>query len=137
MTIWKKNQAFKDLNSSSKILNTCAIIARINKCKSITMNKKKKQDEIMTLSAKTNLDCREDLISSSLIDSYIEHEYFNLTDLLRKHDCMKEEIYWYLKLHKSIKTFNIPINQCHHIVWNVGKKQKVKIQNLYGQKSEE
>ena len=57
------------------------------------MNKKKKQDEIWALSPKTNLDYREDLICSSLIDLYIEHDYFNLIDLLRKHDCMKEEIY--------------------------------------------
>ena len=31
-----------------------------------------------------------------------------------------------LKLHKSIKTFNILIQQCHHIVWSVAKKKKKK-----------
>ena len=28
-----------------------------------------------------------------------------------------------LKLHKLIKTFNILIQQCHHIVWSVAKKK--------------
>ena len=42
--------------------------------------------------AKTNLDRIKDLISSSLIDSYIERDYFHLIDVLRKYGYMKEEI---------------------------------------------
>ena len=44
------------------------------------------------LLAKTNLDRIKDLISSSLIDSYIERDYFHLIDVLRKYGYMKEEI---------------------------------------------
>ena len=49
--------------------------------------------------------------------------------------CQENLIVWKkklinLKLHESIKTFNILIKQCHHIVWSVGKKQKVKTQKL-------
>ena len=72
-------------------LNICTIIARIKNYKSIIKKKKKKHDEIAFL-AKTNLDCTKDVISRSLTDSYIEHKYFNLIDVFRKYDYMKEEI---------------------------------------------
>ena len=44
-----------------------------------------KYDQVLLL-AKTNLDCIEDLISSSLTELYIERDYFQLIDVLRKHD---------------------------------------------------
>ena len=71
--------------SSTIELNVCAIVARIKKYKKIVKKKKKKHNEI-TLLAKTNLDCIKDLISSSLTDSYIEHDYFHLIDVLTKYD---------------------------------------------------
>ena len=77
--------------SSTIALNICAIIARIEKYKSIIKKKKKKQDEIALL-PKTNLDCIQDLVSISLTDSYIERDYFDLIDVLRKCDYMKEDI---------------------------------------------
>ena len=77
---------------SSKIgLNICAIIPSINNYKSIINKKKKKHIEIAFL-AKTNLDCIKGLISRSLTDSYVEHNYFHLTDVLRRYDYLEEEI---------------------------------------------
>ena len=75
--------------SSAIGLNISATIAKIKKYKSII--KKKKHDEIALL-AKTNLDCIKGSISSSLTESYIEHNYFLLIDVLREYDNMKEEI---------------------------------------------
>ena len=71
-------------------LSISTIIARIKKYKSIIKKKKKKNDEIVLL-GKTNLDCIK-YLSRSLIDSYIEHDYFNLIDGLRKCNYTKEEI---------------------------------------------
>ena len=71
-------------------LNIWAIIARIKMYKSINKKKKQKHDGI-ALSAKNNLDCIKDL-SRPLTDSYIERDYFNLTDVLRKYDYVKEKI---------------------------------------------
>ena len=81
----------KGITSSTIELNFCKIITRIKKYKSIIKKKKKKHYEIALL-AKTNLDCIKGLISRFLTDSYIERDYFNLIDMLRKHDYMKEEI---------------------------------------------
>ena len=80
----------KGITRSTIGLNICVIIARIKKYKSIIEKKKKKHDEIAFL-AKIKLDCIKDLISSSLTDSYIEHDYLYLIDVLRKYDYMKEE----------------------------------------------
>ena len=71
-------------------------------------------DEI-ALVAKINLDCIKDSISRSLTDAYIERDYFFLVDMFREYDHMKEKTI-NLKLHKLIKTFNILVKQCHHIV---------------------
>ena len=80
----------KGIVSSSIGLNVCAIVSKIKKYKSIIKKKKKKHDEI-TLLTKTNLNCIKDL-SRSLTDSYIVWNCFNLIDMLRKYDYMKEEI---------------------------------------------
>ena len=80
----------KGIVSSSIGLNVCAIVSKIKKYKSIIKKKKKKHDEI-TLLAKTNLNCIKDL-PRSLADSYIVWNCFNLIDMLRKYDYMKEEI---------------------------------------------
>ena len=77
--------------SSTIGLNISTTIAKIKKYKSIIKKKKKKHDEIALLS-KTNLDCIKGSISSSLTESYIEHNYFLLIDVLREYDNMKEEI---------------------------------------------
>ena len=66
-----------------------AIIVGIKKYNSTIIKKKKKHDEIVP-SAKTNLDCIKEL-SKSLTDSYIERDYFNLIDVLRNYDYIKEE----------------------------------------------
>ena len=66
-----------------------AITVGIKKYNSTIMKKKKKHDEIAP-SAKTNLDCIKDL-SQSLTDSYTERDYFNLIDVLRNYDYIKEE----------------------------------------------
>ena len=71
--------------------NVCTIIARIKNYKSITKKNKKKYDKIALL-AKTNLDSIKGLISRSLTNSFIEQDYFNLIDVLRKYNNMKEEI---------------------------------------------
>ena len=63
-------------------LNISAIIARIKKYKSIIKKKKKQHDEIALL-AKSNLDCIKDLITSSFTDSYIEHDYLHLINVLK------------------------------------------------------
>ena len=77
--------------SSAIGLNIWAIIARINRYKSIIKKKKKNHSKIALL-AITNLDCIKDLISMSLTDSIIECDYFRLIDVLRKFDYMKEKI---------------------------------------------
>ena len=83
-------------------LNTCATIARIKKYQSIIKKKKNKHDEIVLL-AKITVNCREGLVSKSLINSYIGTDNFLLVDgVLRKYDYIKEEI-------KLIKTFDILI----------------------------
>ena len=76
--------------SSTIGLYICLIIARIKKYKSIIKKKKTKHDEIALLQ-KTNLDWIKNF-SRSLTDSYIERDCFNLIDVLRKYDYMKEEI---------------------------------------------
>ena len=77
--------------SSAIGLNIWAIIARINRYKSIIKKKKKNHSKIALL-AITNLDCIKDLISMFLTDSIIECDYFHLIDVLRKFDYMKEKI---------------------------------------------
>ena len=81
----------KGIMSSTIICNICQIIARIKNYKSIIKKKKKKHDEIALL-AKANLDCIKDLISRFVTHSYFDCNYFNLIDVLRKYDYMKEEI---------------------------------------------
>ena len=82
---------YKGIMSSAIGLNIWAIIARINRYKSIIKKKKKNHSKIAFL-AITNLDCIKDLISMSLTDSIIECDYFHLIDVLRKFDYMKEKI---------------------------------------------
>ena len=72
-------------------VNSCANIGRIKKYKSIIKKKKKNHDEISLL-AKANLDFIKGSISKSLIDLYIECDYFLLIDVLREYDGMKEKI---------------------------------------------
>ena len=77
--------------SSTIGLKICAVIATIKKYKSIIKKKKKKHDEIPLL-AKTNLDCIKDAIFRSATDSYIECDYFLLTEVLRERDGTKQNI---------------------------------------------
>ena len=56
------------------------------------LKKKKRKHDRIALLAQTILDWIKILISSSLTDSYIECNYFQLIDVLRKYDYMKEEI---------------------------------------------
>ena len=72
-------------------VNICANIGRIKKYKLIIKKKKKNHDEISLL-AKANLDFIKGSISKSLIDLYIEWDYFLLIDVLREYDGMKERI---------------------------------------------
>ena len=58
---------YKGIMSSAIGLNIWAIIARINRYKSIIKKKKKNHSKIALL-AITNLDCIKDLISMSLTD---------------------------------------------------------------------
>ena len=56
--------------------------------------------------------------------------------------CLENMIIWKnksinLKLHESLKIFNILIKHCGHTFWSAGKKQNVKTQELPGQKTEE
>ena len=81
----------KGIMSSRIVCNICPIIARIKNYKSIIKKKKKKDDEIALL-AKANLDSIKDLISRFVTHSYFDCNYFNLIDVLRKYDYMKEEI---------------------------------------------
>ena len=99
--------------SSTKGLNICAIIARIKKYKSIIKKKKKKHNEIALL-AKTNFDCIKEFIYRFLTDSYIERNYFDLIDVLKRSMNLKLN-------NKLIKTFNILII-FDNIVWSVESK---------------
>ena len=65
---------FKRTMSSTTGLNIFAIIARVQKYKSIIKKKKKKHNEI-TLLAKTNLNSIKGLISRSLTDSSTRHNF--------------------------------------------------------------
>ena len=114
----------KGLLSSVIGLNICAIIARIRKYKLIIKKKKKKQNKTVLL-AKSDLDCIKEL-PWSLIDSYIERDYSQLIDLLKKYDYMKVYKSINLKPRKLIKIFNIRIKQCHCIVGSVEKCRKEK-----------
>ena len=51
---------------------------------------KKKHDEIELL-AKTNLDCIINSLSRPLTNSYIEHNYFLLIDVLRRRSYEKKK----------------------------------------------
>ena len=72
-------------------LNICAKIAKIKKYKSIIKKKKRKHDEVAVL-PKANLDWLKDLISSSLTDLYIKRDHFQLIDVFKKYDYIKEKI---------------------------------------------
>ena len=61
--------------SSTVGLQICAITAGIKKYKSIIQKKKKNYFKIILL-AKTKLNIIQLLISKTLIDSYISHDYF-------------------------------------------------------------
>ena len=45
--------------------------------------------------------------------------------------------YWWYNKTKHIDKFKLYIRQCYLVVWSVEKIQKVKIQNLSGEKTEE
>ena len=81
----------KEIMSSTIRLNICGTTARIKKYKSIIKKKKKKHDEIVLL-AKPNLDCIKSLISRPLTDSFIEHDYLLLINMLREYDYIKEKV---------------------------------------------
>ena len=85
------------ITSSSIGLKICAITAGIKKYNSIIKKKKKKHDKIVLL-AKSNSDSIEVFISKVSIHSNISHDKFVfISNVLRKHDEMKEEI-------KNVKT---------------------------------
>ena len=81
----------KGIMSSTIRLNICGTTARIKKYKSIIKKKKKKHDEVVLL-AKPNLDCIKSLISRPLTDSFIEHDYLLLINMLREYDYIKEKV---------------------------------------------
>ena len=124
------------ITSSAKELKICAITAGIKKYKSIIKKKKKKHDKIVLL-AKSKLNSIEVLISKALINSFNSLDEFVLINVL------KSIIKWKKKskierLNQFIQDFSLFIKQCYCIVvWNVEEIQKVKIQKLQGQKTEE
>ena len=85
--------------------------------KSIIKKKKKNHGDI-TLLAKTNLDCIKGSISSCLINSYVEKDYFILISVLREYD-NSEKKSMNLNLHKLIKNLNIFLKQRHCVEKNV------------------
>ena len=71
------------ITSSAIRLKICAITVAINIYKSIIKKKKKKRDKIV-LSAKSNLNSIEVLISKFLIDSVVRHDEFVLINNVLK-----------------------------------------------------
>ena len=66
----------------------------------------------------------------ALIDSVISHEEFvSINNVLKDYEEMKEETKDFL--------FCLFVKQSYHIVWNVEKIQKEKIQKFQGQKTDE
>ena len=81
-----------EISSSAVGIHVCAITAGIKKYKSIIKKKKKEHDKIVLL-GKAKLDAIEDLVSKSLIDSFISQEDFlSVNKLLREYNEMGEEI---------------------------------------------
>ena len=69
----------------------------------------------------------------ALIDSVISHEEFvSINNVLKDYEEMKEETKF-----KDLIKFCLFIKQSYHIVWNVEKIQKEKIQKFQGQKTDE
>ena len=80
------------ITNSAIGLKVCAKAARIEMYKSIIKKKKNKHDKI-ALSAKSELNSLEVLISKALIDSVISQDEFVLiNNVLKEYDKMKEEI---------------------------------------------
>ena len=73
----------------------------------------------------------EVLVSKALIESVIIHDEFVLiNDALKEYNEIKN-------LNQFIEDFSLFVKQCYLIVWSVEKIQKVKIQKLQGEKTEE
>ena len=100
--------------------------------------------------SKSKLNSVEFLISKSLIDPNIGHDEFVLIkNVLKECNDMKEEIknlktYLIARVVKVfdrkrefIEDFILFTKQCYRIAWSVEKIQKVKIQELWEQKTEE
>ena len=80
------------ITNSAIGLKVCAKAARIEMYKSIIKKKKNKHDKI-ALSAKSELNSLEVLISKALIDSVSSQDEFVLiNNVLKEYDKMKEEI---------------------------------------------
>ena len=77
--------------SSAVGLKISGITAGIKKYISIIKKKRKRHDKIVLL-AKTKLDTIEVLISTALIDSYINHDEFISVNVLREYNEKKKEI---------------------------------------------
>ena len=90
------------------------------------------------LLAKSKLNRIEVLISKSLIDSNISHdEFVSINNMLKEYEQMKEEIKNLTTFSKFIKDFSLFLRQLYHIIWSPEKIQKIKIQKLQDQKTEE
>ena len=133
------------ITSSALGLTICVITGGIKKYKSIIKKKKKKHDKIALL-AKSKLNSIEVLTSEALIDSVNSHDEFDLmNDVLKEYNKIKnkskiERLYRPsdLPTRHFIKDFGLFTKQCYRIiVWSVEKLQKLKIQKLQGQKTEE
>ena len=78
------------IKNSAIGLKTCAITARIKKCKFIVKKKKKNHNKLVLL-AKTKLNSIEVLISKALVYSYISYDKFVLVNnASKKYDDVKE-----------------------------------------------
>ena len=94
-----------------------------------------KRDKIVLL-AKSKLNSIEVLISKALVDSVISHDEFVLrNNVLKEYE--KNERRSQKLVIKFVEYFSLFIKQCYRIVWNVEKIQKVKIQKVLKQKTEE
>ena len=92
-----------------------------------TIKKRKKKYDKIVLLAKCNFTLK------ALIDSVISHEEFvSINNVLKDYEEMKEETKF-----KDLIKFCLFIKQSYHIVWNVEKIQKEKIQKFQGQKTDE
>ena len=109
---------FIGITSSAIGLNICVITAGSKKYKSIKRKKKKRPHETVLL-AKSKLKSIMVLISKALMDLYISHGVFVLTNNVQKeYDEMKEDLIRPsdLATQKFIEDYSLYTKQCYHIV---------------------